>query len=198
MKTFFGLFLIFILFVAPFLAVKPIYNYYSYYEEIARKYECYPIEKCSSDFNEDGKADIFSITNEPTGNERYNYRLKIFVDQKGANKEILNIKYDPTDNTFRTHIAILEENGQKKLIIYDTINANQFFVWNGNKLAPSEKITLLEREIQQAMAYEDDTGGFRLRNAIDLTLIPVFGLYYFLLLISIGMYLYFNKKPKLS
>ena len=67
------------LFVAPFLIIKPIRNYYTHYKEIAKKYDCYPIESCKSDFNNDGKADIFSIINEPNGNEHYNYRLKIFV-----------------------------------------------------------------------------------------------------------------------
>ena len=183
---------------APFLAIKPIKNYYTYYESIAKKYDCYPIEICTSDFNNDGKADIFLIINEPNEKERYNYRLKVFVEQDNQIKEILNIKYDSTDGTLRTHVAVFEENSQKKLLIYDTINTQQFFFWDGNQLSPTKERTQLETEIWKAMSLEDDTGGFNQKIALDLTLIPLFGLYYFLLLTTIGMYFYFQKKLKLK
>jgi hypothetical protein len=195
-KIVFVLLLLFLL-VAPFLTVKPIKNYYKRYEEIARKYECYPIEKCVSDFNDDGKPDLITVVDEPNFQERFNYRLKIFVESSGEKKQILNVKYDPTDNTLRTHVAVLEEGGTKKLVIYDTINSQQFFFWDGETLSPSENLTVLEREIWNAMALEDDTGGFHQKIAIDLTLIPLFGLYYLVLFSSIGMCLYFRKKLKL-
>jgi len=185
-------FLLFLLY-APFLTIKPIKNYYKAYEDIAKKYECYPIENCLADFNKDGKNDTFLTNNEPTQIERVNYRLKVLVDSDGKEKEILNVNYDHTDNTLRTHVAVFEEDGKKKLIIYDTVNTEQFFFWDGNRLSPTPERTFLEREIWKAMSLEDDTGGFNQKIALDLTLIPLFGLYYIILLASIGIFIYFKK-----
>ena len=192
-KVLLVIFLLFLLY-APFLTVRPIKNYYQNYETIAKKYECYPIETCQADFNGDGKPDVFSRINEPNEKEGYFERLKIFVGNDNQTKEIFNSKYDHTDNTFRTHIAVFEENGQKKLVVYDTINPEQFFCWDGNKLSPTLNRTQLELEIWKAMSLNDDTGGFNQKIAIDSTLIFIFGLYYFVLLASIGSYLYFTKK----
>jgi hypothetical protein len=191
------LFLLLLLY-APFLATKSIKSNYAYYESIAKKYDCYPIEICKSDFNNDGKADIFSVVNDPKEKERYNYRLKVFVEQNNQIKEILNIKYDQTDNTLRTHVAVFEENGQKKLLVYDTINTQQFFFWDGNQLLPTNERTQLESEIWKALSLEDDTGGFNEKILFDSTLIPLFTLYYLLLSTTIGMYFYFQKKLKLK
>lgn len=175
-------FLIFLVLVAaPFFAVKPINNYYNRYEEIAREYECYPIKNCKFDFNDDGKFDSFLVANEPTQSENYNYRLKIHVETVEGLREIINLRYESTDNTFRTHIAPFEEKGSKKLVIYDTLNLSQFFVWNGSQLVVQQNRTRLEQDIWKAMSLEDDTGGFNEKTALDLTLIGLFCLYYFVL-----------------
>lgn len=196
-------FLLFLVY-APFLAIRPIQNYYKYYETIAEKYDCYPIETCKADFNGDGEMDIFTIVDEPNEEYRHNYRLKIFTNENNQPREIFNIRYDSTDRTFRTHIAVAESSERKQLIIYDTINVQQFYFWDGNKLSPISDDTnfILEdihtREIWKAMSLEDDTGGFNQKMALDLTLIPLFGLYYLMLLTTIGTYFYFKKKTKLN
>ena len=210
MKNFLLLMFLFLLVYAPFLASREINNYYERYEAIAKKYECYPVETCKADFNGDGKLDRFMLVDEP--NEVYlknYYRLKIYVEENNQPKEILNIRYDGIDNTYRTHIAVVEQFGEKKLIIYDTINKEQFYVWDGSRLSPiwdgkeldvSKERAILEREIQKAMALEDDTGGFNEKIMFRTSIYSHFVLYYLMLLTTVGIFLYFSRKskPKLS
>jgi len=195
MKKYFLVSILSFFFIAPFLVLLPTYNYYRHFKEVAKKHECYPIETCQTDFDGDGNSDRFLIVNEPNENERYNLKLKIFT---GANNEILDIKYDSTDNSLRTHIAVFEENGQKKLVIYDTLNSEQYYHWNGAKLVPAKDISNQEREIRKAMSLQDDTGGFRTRGVLELLLIPIITIYYLLLFSTIGIiYYYKNSKSKL-
>lgn len=192
-KTF-GILVFAVLVAAPFIVVWPINNHYNRYEEIAKEYECYPIEQCKFDFNGDGKFDSFSVINEPTNAERYNYRLKIHVENGELQQEIINLSYDSTDNTLRTHLAPFEEKGVKKLVVYDTINPVQFFVWNGSELAAQQKRSLLERDIWNAMSLEDDTGGRWTKFGLELTLLVFFGLYYFVLVVGLALSLHLQKK----
>jgi len=189
---------------APFLAVKPIKNYYEFYEKIAEKYECYPIETCKVDFNGDGKLDIFTIVDEPNETWQHYYRLKIFIEEDNQTKEILNIRYILVDSKYRTHVAIFENNPRKELVIYDTINKEKFFFWDGNQLSPIwngktqsiDEIAISENLISKAMSMEDEMGSVDEKSAVNLTLSYLFGLYYFVLLTSFGMYFYFQKKLK--
>ncbi len=198
MRKFLLLFFLLFLFIAPLLTIKPVYNYYAYYENIAKKYDCYPIKNCSFDFNGDGKSELFSVVADSTEKEPFNFRLKIFIESDSNKKQILNVKYDPTDNTFRTHVAAFEEAGTKKLTIYDTVNSQQFFVWNGEQFLPSENPSVLEREIWKAMSLEDDTGGFNQKIGVDLILIFWFGIYYLVVVSVIGLVFYLKRKSKLN
>jgi len=195
MRNAFKILVLAALFVAPFLAVLPIYNNYNRYERIAKEYECYPIETCKFDFNGDDKFDLFSVINEPTPSERYNYRLKIQVETVKGLNEVLNIRYGLTDSTLRTHTSPFEESGVKKLVVYDTVNTCQFFVWNGSELVAQQNRTQLEQDIWEAMSLEDDTGRSN-KIALDLTLIALFGLYYFVLIA--GTTLCFHLQRKLT
>lgn len=190
---------------APFIVVKPIPNYYRMYADLAKKYECYPIEMCKADFNGDGKIDLFTIVDEPNEIYRHYYWLKIFVEENNQPKEILNIRYDSIDDTYRTHIALFEQNGRKELIIYDTINKEKFFFWDGERLSPiwdgktispGDERPTMEMEIRKAMSFEDDTESLFNNIILQPALLLLFGLYYFVLLMSVGMYFYFQKKLK--
>ncbi len=194
MKSAFWILPIVLFVAAPFFVVGPINNHYNRFEKIAKEYECYPVENCRFDFNDDGKFDSFSIVNEPTNAERYNYRLKIHVENGGLAREIINLRYDSTDNTLRTHLAPFEESGVKKFIVYDTINPVQFFVWNGSELVVQQDRTLLEQEIWKAMSLEDDTGGRWTKFVLGLTFIALFGLYYFVLVIGAVLYIHLRRK----
>src|SRR5438128_1861380 len=103
-----------LLLYAPFLIIKKKGQYDQYYENIAKKYDCFPIETCKADFNGDGKMDIFTIVDEPNDVWQHYYRLKIFVEENNQSKEILNIRYDLIGNNYRTHIAVFENYERKE------------------------------------------------------------------------------------
>lgn len=200
-KILFTLFFLILLY-APFLVVKSVSDYYEHHEKIAKKYECYPVETCRTDFNDDGKPDVFKIVDEPDKEFLHFYRLKIFVEESDRPKEILNIPYDSTDNTYRTHVAVAQFFGRKELIVYDTISNEQFFYWNGERLASIrigetdtfDERAVYEQEIRRAMSINDDTGGFDLKIMILSTFKLFFGLYYFVLFAGVGLFFYSNKQ----
>jgi len=195
------------LFYAPFPIIEPIRVYYDGKEAIAKKYECYPVESCKADFNGDGKADIFTIADEPNEVFKHYYYLKIYVEENNQKKEILKIRYDLFRDNSRTHIAIVERYDQKELIIFDPINKEQFFIWDGSRLSPlwngkelsfENERAINERWISQAMGLGDVEGGLIEKKAIFTMLWCLFGLYYFVLSGSIGLFLYYSKTPKIK
>lgn len=195
-----------VLIYAPFAVSRQFTNYYERYEAIAKKYECYPVETCQADFNGDGKPDRFVMVDEPNDVYLHYYRLKIFIEENGVEKEILDLRYDQIDNTYRTHTAVVEQFGEKKLIIYDTVNKEPYYIWDGSRLAPvwdgktpSHPVierAIHEREIRQAMALEDDTGGFNQKIMFQTSLYSLFALYYTMLSIAVGIYVYFTRRSK--
>jgi hypothetical protein len=177
---------------APLFAVYKFYRYYARYDEIARKYECYPFANCNADFNQDGIRDWIETVYEPKNGE-HNYRLKFFLNNKGQTREILNIRYENTDGSFRTHVALLEEQGISKVVIYDTNNQGQYYYWDGQRLSLTERPSPVEMEIRTAMGLRDDTGRAQILQ-FELLGIPVLGLYYLLLAITIGCVVHYRRK----
>lgn len=177
---------------APLFLVYKFYRYYDRYDEIAKKYECYPFADCNADFDRDGIRDWIENVDEPKGGD-HDFRLKFFLNDKGQKREILNIRYDNTDGTFRTHVALLEEKGISKVVIYDTNNQGQFYYWDRQRLSPRENPSLLEWEIRTAMGLSDDTGRAE-RRLFELLWIPLLGLYYLLLAITIGCVVHYRRK----
>lgn len=177
---------------APLFAVYKFYCYYARYDEIARKFECYPFENCNADFNQDGVRDWIEKVYEPKGGQ-HDYRLKFLLNDKGQTKEVLNIRYENTDGSFRTHAALLEEGGISKVVIYDMNNQGQYYYWDGQRLSLSEGPSPLEMEIRTAMGLRDDTGRDQLW-LFELLWIPILGLYYLMLAITIGCVVHYRRK----
>lgn len=192
---------------APLLATKGIFNYYAHYEALAKKYECYPVETCRADFNGDGKPDVFKIVDEPNEVFLHYYWLEIYVEENGQPKQILKIRFDALDNTFRTHVAVAELHGEQTLIVFDTLNKDPYYLWDGERLAPlgngnepslHAERPVYEQQIRQAMALEDDMGGFNEKILLKTSLNSLFALYYLLLAAAAGSYFYDRKKSKLK
>ena len=177
---------------APLFAVHKFDRYYAGYDEIARKYECYPFANCNADFNQDGIRDWVENVNETKGAE-HTFRLKFFLNDKGHTREVLNIRYENTDGSFRTHVALLEEQGVSKVVIYDTNNQGQYYYWDGQRLSLTESPSMLEMDIRTAMGLRDDTGRGQLR-LFEVLWIPVLGLYYLMLAIMIGCVVHYRRK----
>jgi hypothetical protein len=192
---------------APFLATKGIFDYYGHYEALAKKYECYPVETCRADFNGDGKPDIFRVVDEPNDVYQHYYRLEIYIEENGAPKQILKIPFDNIDGTYRTHIAVAEFYGEKTLIIFDTINKEPYYIWDGERLSPlwdgkemnpRAERAIYEQSIRQAMALDDDMGGFNEKIMLKTSINSLLALYYLLLSVAAGIYFYCKQKSKLK
>ena len=179
--------------VLPAIVGFSIFSYLYLYDQIAQQYDCYPLEECKYDFDGDGILDRIDLVNEPKPDERIHVRLKLFVDRENAEKEVLNLKYVPIDNSFRTHLAFLEESGLRKIVIYDTENEHQFFVWNGNGFQTSSNPSQMERKIRKAMWFRDDTGGHHKQLLVKVGY-SGFAVIYYVLLISIILYLFLSGR----
>lgn len=154
-------FVAFVLFV-PLLIGLFIFGYYAAFRQIASRYDCDPLRhRCEFDIDGDGRVDRLEVITKPRPESEYHTRLKVYLDGSEVASHLLDIEYILIDNSFRTHVAFLIEDGERKLIIYDTVNPYQFFVWNGSTLVPSAGPSLTELTIRKAMAMQDDTGGFR-------------------------------------
>lgn len=187
-----------IFFFLPLLGLLALDRYYAYYENLAEQYECFPFEECKFDINGDNISDRIEISSEPKPEERYHERLRIWLRDGNTERVVLNLENVHVDGTFRTHLAILRENGFNKIVIYDTANPNQFFTWNGSELVPSENPSELEKTVRYALGIGDDTGGFHTRLILELGYFAAAGVYYFALAILVAIVLASRKRAKLG
>ena len=189
--------IVFAALVLPALIGLSILSYFYYYVQIAEQYDCYPLENCQFDFDGDGTVDRINLVDESIPNKRIHVRLKLFVKLEGSEREALNLEYVGVDNSYRTHLAFLEEGSQRKVVIYDTKNEHQFFIWNGNEFQPSNNPSEKEKSIRKAMWFRDDTGGHHGQVLVVVAYAGIAVLYY-VLLFSIIIYLIFSRRRRLN
>ena len=178
--------------LVPVLIWVAVNRNYARLDHLARTYECYPVETCLFDLNSDGVVDRIETSAEPTKDDPYQYRLKIYLSNT-VSQPALNLEKVHVDNTFRTHLAYLEENGIKKIVVYDTVNPDQFFYWDGSKLLPATRPSELEQRIRAAMALGDDTGGFNERIFFELGFTALCFAYYFVLILVVAIYWFWRR-----
>jgi len=183
------IFAIFVLAVGPLLISLSVKRYYESHEQLAGKYECYPFNTCNVDFNSDGVPDSIA----PNGKYTHDLRLKFFLNQENSKTEILDLKYDSTDGTFRTHVAPLVEDGVSKVVIYDTYDQGQYYFWDGEKLALNYKPSALEKQVRTAMSLRDDTGGMPIKIIVTIFSPLILYFYYLLFVAAIGSVIFYRK-----
>ncbi|MBK8812713.1 MAG: hypothetical protein IPN69_18550 [Acidobacteria bacterium] len=157
-------------------------------DELVAKYECEPPTKCVADFNGDGIADRLDVIQTDPANRSERWLVALSDE-----RELLRLPYDHTDNTLRTHTAVVNDVGKSSLLVYDGASyrpaLKAAFVWKGEKMVevtPSSQ----EREILSAMAAHDDTGGWNDRVLRDLYEVARLIAYYVLLAIVAGVIAY--------
>jgi hypothetical protein len=165
-------------------------------DELVVKYECEPPTKCVADFNGDGIPDRLDII-QTNPSKRFEWWLVAFSD----GSELIRLPYDHTDNTLRTHTAILSDVGKSRLLVYDGASyrpaLKAAFAWNGEKMvevSPSSQ----EQEILSAMAAHDDTGGWNDRVVRDLYEVARLIAYYVLLAIVAGVIVYRRYRKRVA
>lgn len=184
--------------IIPVVICLFVIGYYYHYEKLAEIYDCYPIEKCKFDIDGDSVNDSVKIENDKEKDNFYNYRLKVFLKKESQEIEVLNIKYEPTDNTYRTHFGFFVEDDARKFVIYDTINENQFFYWNGQELIPSQLPSNFEREVRKSFYYNDDTGGFHTKGLVIVGVFILSIIYYVIFATVLAYYFYFKKRQSVN
>ena len=130
-------------------------------DELVRQYECRPSLRCAADFDGDGAEDILDVMSDGDGAP-----ARLVVLSRG--REILSLPYDHTDNTLRTHVALRREAGKPRLLVYDGVSyrppLKSALSWDGERMVEEFPASGLDREILDAMAAHDDTGGWHERT----------------------------------
>jgi len=165
-------------------------------DELVAKYECEPPTKCVADFNGDGIPDRLDMI-QTDASKRFEWWLVALSD----GSELLRLPYDHTDNTLRTHTAILSDIGKSRLLVYDGAShrppLKTAFAWNGDKMVESLPSSQ-EREILSAMAAHDDTGGWNDRVVRDLYEVARLIAYFVLLAIVAGAIAYRRYRKRVA
>src|SRR5262245_32393814 len=155
-------------------------------DALVNAYECYPLDACAADFNEDRLPARFEVA------KTYAVGGDLIVID--GDKEVLHLAYDNTDNTLRTHTAIHSENNKARLLVYDgashKLPLRAAYEWNGEKLV-EVKPASVEEEILSAMAAHDDTGGWNERAVFRPFKRALYlGAYYIVLIAAVAIALY--------
>ncbi len=184
---------IIILLIAPIVICVLVIGFYYRYEKLAETYDCYPIKKCQFDIDGDSVNDSVKLEKHKEKDTSYIYRLKVFLKKESEEVEVLNIKYQSTDYTYRTHFGFFIEDDVRKFVIYDTINESQFFYWNGQELIASQIPSNFERKVRKSFYYNDDTGGFHTKGIIIFGILFL-SIIFYVIFASILAYSFYIKK----
>ena len=125
---------------------------------IQSAHELYPIPQ-PIDINGDRYEGLITVS-QPSPEDRFDLRLVIEDD----GRRLLELPYDHTDGTYRTHVAARRNEVPMRLVIYDGTSGpgtvrRDTYCWNGSSLAlvaPDAEDAL----ILEAMEAHDDTGTF--------------------------------------
>lgn len=161
------------------------------HSEIIRKYERYCIDApCEVDFDGDGKPGLLMLDREKPPAPKYDSWL--VVNEGG--RELLRLPHWDIDGSFRTHIAIRNDSGRDRLLVFDGTHAppdssnpptRLVLAWDGHQIV-SVSPTDIDREIWLALASRDDSGTFNNWILYDFIRLPVLICYYLLLASSVG------------
>jgi hypothetical protein len=172
------------LFLAPVLVGVAIFLYYQAYGSLQARYECPLPSPCEVDFNGDGFLDTVSIVKDPDPRNKNRFLLHFDISNSPTPDPILVIDYVNVDNTFRTHVAHVNDDGNSYFVIFDQENKFQYYRWNGATLEPVLTPSSHLRNVRYAMGLSDDTGGFGLKLIIIFGFVALSLVYYSVLFIT--------------
>jgi hypothetical protein len=181
-----------LLVVGPLLIWQWVSARDTHFDELVNQYECHG-EKCEADFNGDGIAGYVERMMDDTAVP--SNRLLVVVDN---NRELLRLPYTYIDGTFRTHVAIRNDSGKARLLIFDATDNTKprvkaVYAWDGQKMVqvPPRDI---DGEILAAMAARDDAGSWNNWALYRAFSLPLLIGYY---LLVIGVVIGFVLRPRL-
>ena len=150
------------------------------------KYECLS-QQCNGDFNGDGVKDKVLIYHSffNTGRESNIENGVAVVIENG--KVVLSLPYTYIDDTFRTHIALYNDQNKTLFIVFDGTNKQdipreQVLEWDGEKFSQFP-ISGVARDIIWALKWHDDAGYWNIWSYYRLFFPWFFGIYTILVLV---------------
>lgn len=181
-----------LLVVAPLVIHQLISAEDTHFDELVNQYECHG-EKCEADFNGDGIAGYVEQTMDDAAAP--SNRLLVVVDN---NQELLRLPYRYIDGTSRTHVAIRNDSGKARLLIFDGTDDTKgrvktVYAWNGEKMTSASPRDI-DNEILAAMAARDDAGSWNNWALYRAFALPLLIGYY---LLVIGFVIGFILRPRL-
>src|SRR5690606_2846322 len=172
------------LFLAPILGGIAIFAYYQAYESLRAKYECQLPYLCKIDINGDGFLDTVEVVEDTDPVSTNRYLLQVNLAYSPDPNPILAVEYVNVDNTLRTHVAHVNDEGNSYLVIFDQVNEFQYYRWDGSTMEPVLAPSSHLRNVRHAMGLSDDLGGFGLKLVIMFGYVTFSLVYYLFLFVT--------------
>jgi hypothetical protein len=170
------------------------------YTQAITKYECVQ-DNCAADFDGDGRTGNLLIDRtSPPPSGSYSARQAWLV-VKDSDRELLRLPFSYADSTLRTHVAIRNEIGGARLLIFDHTTEGkpirQVFAWDGKQMVHVESSTA-DQEILAALSARDDAGNWNDWALYRSLKIPILVSYYVLLAGIVGLFIILRHRRKVQ
>lgn len=159
----------------------------SQHSQTVAKYECVK-DYCTADFDGDGKPGTLEIDRVSTPPPVSYSGRRAWMVVRDSQFELLRLPFIYADGTLRTHVAIRDEVGGARLLVFDHsiegAPVQQVFGWNGTQMVQVHPSTL-DQEILGALGARDDAGTWKDWAFYRSFRIPLLILYFVILLVVI-------------
>lgn len=149
-------------------------------------------DESRADFDGDGTPGTLMIDRKTAPPQASYPGIQAWIVVIDSGRELLRLPYRYGDSTLRTHVAIREEAGRSRFLVFDHTAqgapTRQVFVWNGNSMTEIEP-SLSDQEILSALGARDDAGSWNDWALYRSLRVPALFLYYLVLLVSLGAWL---------
>ncbi len=200
-KTRAALFVALVLFIfAPLVIYSRLSSKDERYTQAITKYECVQ-DSCVADFDGDGRTGnllIDRMSPPPPGSYPARQAWLVVNDSQ---RELLRLPFSYADSTLRTHVAIRNESGGARLLIFDhTIEGTpvrQVFYWDGKQMVQVQP-SGADQEILAALSARDDAGSWNEWVLYKSLRLPVLVSYYVLLAGIVGSLIILRHRRKIQ
>lgn len=170
------------------------------YTQAITKYECVQ-DNCVADFDGDGRTGnllIDRMSPPPRGSYPARQAWLVVNDSQG---ELLRLPFSYADSTLRTHVAIRNEIGGARLLIFDHTSEGtpirQVFSWDGKQMVPVQP-SAADQEILAALGARDDAGSWNDWVLYRSLRLPILVGYYLLLAGIVGSLIILRHRRKIQ
>jgi hypothetical protein len=197
----FAIVIVLLLFVvAPLVIYSRLASKDLRYSQTIRKYECVQ-DNCAADFDGDGRTGNLLIDRtSPPPSGSYSARQAWLV-VNDSQRELLRLPFSYADSTLRTHVAIRNETGGARLLIFDHTTEGkrirQVFAWDGKQMVQVEPSTA-DQEILAALSARDDAGSWNDWALYRSLSLPILVAYYVLFAGIVSLFSILRHRRKIQ